>query len=334
VKKIDVVRKILADRFQQSPVYQTAEAFAPTNIALCKYWGKRDTELNLPLTSSLSVSLAHKGALTRLTVNDLACDVISLNNQKIKLSDIFSQKLIEFLNLFRAETAPKFNINIDSNIPIAAGLASSACGFAVLVRVLDKLYDWQLSLTQQSILARLGSGSACRSLWDGFVEWEMGVASDGMDSHGQALPAKWPELSVGLHVIAATPKKLSSRLAMQQTVLTSQLYQAWPQQVKMDLANLKTAISEKDFLTLGKTAENNALAMHATMLSAWPPIQYSLPETHASMDKVWQLRREGLNVFFTQDAGPNLKLLFLAQDLKAVTEQFSNIEVVMPFDSK
>lgn len=327
MKKSEVVYKILHERWGQDPKNVSAKAFAPTNIALCKYWGKRNQELNLPMTSSLSISLGHKGANVELTINEVG-DAITLNNKSIDLSSGFGQRLIHFLNLFRSHNKPYLEINIESNIPIAAGLASSACGFASLILALDKLYDWQLEPKTLSILARLGSGSASRSIWQGFVEWHVGIQEDGMDSYAELLPFDWSELCVGLLIIDTQEKKLSSREAMQRTIETSALYSAWPQKVSHDLSLLKKALAAQDFQLLGETAESNAMTMHATMLSAWPSVTYFLPETILSMQKVWQMRKEGIPVYFTQDAGPNLKLLFLQRDAESIRPYFSQLEII------
>jgi diphosphomevalonate decarboxylase len=331
VKKYEVVRTILGERWNTPPHSSIKSAFAPTNIALCKYWGKRDEELNLPLTSSLSVSLGAKGTTTELKLNGKDHDEVFLNGSVIANDSPFGQGLFEFLNLFRYEQTPRLSIHLTTNIPIAAGLASSACGFASLVLALDGLFDWQLSQDELSILARLGSGSASRSIWSGFVHWHAGIRSDGMDSHGESLRARWLDLCVGLLIFSEREKAIPSRVAMQRTVTTSALYQAWPSKVSRDLAAIKQAINNHDFQLLGKSAESNAVTMHATMLSAWPPIIYSLPQTLIAMQKIWDLRNEGLQLYFTQDAGPNLKLLFLARDIDNVLAHFPTVEIIQPF---
>ena len=334
MKKAEIVAAILGERLRNSAYKFSGRGFAPTNIALCKYWGKRDREINLPVTSSLSVSLGSKGATVELKISKTPQDIIVLNGQPVDIATSFSRRLIEFLNLFRTEKQFRFSVNITSNIPIAAGLASSACGFASIVLALNELFDWGLSQQQLSILARLGSGSACRSVSPGFVEWHVGVRSDGLDSYGEVIDAAWPELCVGLLLLSEKEKPISSTDAMQRTVTTSTLYSAWPTKVNHDLSLLKEAISLHDFQLLGRTAESNAMTMHATMMSAWPSIVYMLPETLLSMQKVWRLRYdEGLSLYFTQDAGPNLKLLFLKSDLPVIQEHFVNVEVVQPFAS-
>lgn len=330
MKKIDVVRKIL-DGKSTVPAVGRGCAFAPSNIALCKYWGKRDTELNLPMTPSLSISLGDKGAETSIEEVMADFDEIILNEMEIPFDHSFSRRLINFLDLFRPNERVRYRVVTKMNIPVAAGLASSAAGFAALVGALNQLYGWDLDDKSMSVLARIGSGSAARSLWHGFVEWRTGEREDGLDSYAQLLEGDWPDLRVGLHLLSTAQKPLSSREAMLRTVQTSQLYAAWPAQVKLDLQHLKEAIAEKDFDRLGQISEANALAMHATMMSAWPPVIYSLPETITAMQQVWTMRAEKLPVYFTQDAGPNLKLLFPASVQKTVCEFFPNLEICFPF---
>jgi diphosphomevalonate decarboxylase len=332
VKKPDVIKHLLPDtgliRIQKSQ----GRAYAPTNIALCKYWGKRNAELNLPNTASLSISLLDKGVTTTLIPTEETDDVIILNDKLIETKSVFGKRLTAFLDLFRPKKNWTLHIDMQMNLPVAAGLASSACGFAALVLALNDLFVWQLSQQDLSILARLGSGSATRSLWNGFVEWQAGVQADGMDSHGVPLAFTWPTLNIGILSVCEKQKPLSSRLAMAQTVSHSTLYQQWPKQVQQDLTRIKRALIEKDFLTLAATTEANALAMHATMLSTWPPICYFLPETLSYIHHIWRLRKEGLAVYFTQDAGPNLKLLFLEKDRKEIEAHFPSIEIVRLFE--
>lgn len=332
MRKSEVVDLLLLGRASVLPAREKGMGFAPTNIALCKYWGKRDGELNLPMTSSVSISLPDKGAMTTLTVQDAPMDTITVNGETISPDSKFAHRTSEYLDLFRPEKNWHVNIEIKADVPIAAGLASSACGFASLVSALNELFDWKLSRQQLSILARLGSGSAARSLWNGFVEWHAGVQSDGMDSYAEPLNCEWQNLCMGLLLVNEGEKPISSREAMQRTVDSSMLYSLWPKKVRQDLMLIKQALKSHNFSLLGGTAESNALTMHATMASAWPPIYYSLPETVAAMQKVWEMRKNGVEVYFTQDAGPNLKLIFLEEKKTIIKEQFPDIEIVRLFD--
>jgi diphosphomevalonate decarboxylase len=331
IKKSDIIKHIFHDHVPSSAKREKGLAFAPTNIALCKYWGKRDHEINLPMTSSLSVALPEKGALTSVALCEER-DVIVLNGQTLDATSPFAERTKLFLDLFRAEAAWFLKIDIKMNVPPAAGLASSACGFASLVAALNDLFAFQLAARDLSILARLGSGSAARSFWNGFVEWHAGVQADGMDCYAEPLEAVWPDLRIGILTISEKEKSISSRKAMQDTVNTSVLYGNWPKKVARDMVTLRQALHNKNFALLSGTAESNALAMHATMMGSWPPICYFLPETIAAMQKIWKLRRDGLEVYFTQDAGPNLKLLFQEKNQPDVMQHFPEAEVVRLFE--
>ena len=163
------------------------------------------------------------------------------------------------------------------------------------------------------------------------MEWHAGTAADGMDSYAEKLAATWPALRVGAVVLCAAEKPVGSREGMKRSVETCEFYREWPGRVARDLAALKAAIAQKDFAALGAVAEGNALAMHALMAATRPPIVYALPETVAAMRKIWAAREAGLPLWFTMDAGPNVKLLFEARDEARVREIFPGVEVVAPF---
>lgn len=312
---------------------QKGLGYAPTNIALCKYWGKRDTELNLPVTPSLSVALPDKGAYTTVTFLDHPQDQVILNGEALPWESPFVKRVVQYLDLFRVNQPWRLKIDIQMNLPVAAGLASSACGFASLIRAMNDLFEWELTPRQLSILARLGSGSAARSIFGGFVEWHEGSQPDGMDSFAEPNPTEWPGLCIGILNISSSEKPVSSRDAMLRTVNSSALYQSWPRKVSQDLALIKQAIHTKNFALMAGTAESNALAMHATMMACWPPVLYSLPETIACMHTIWAARHDGLPLYFTQDAGPNLKLIFMKDHLNDVKSLFSEVEVISLFES-
>lgn len=340
MKKFEAVQSILEQAAQAKGVsgndivvltQEKGLGYAPTNIALCKYWGKRDTELNLPVTPSLSVALPDKGAYTTLSLIDAEDDVVILNDETLSPGSAFVSRLVHYLDLFRPHAVWRLKVDIKMNLPVAAGLASSACGFASVVCALNDLFQWKMTPRQLSILARLGSGSAARSFWPGFVEWFEGSQLDGMDSFAEPLGVEWFGLCVGIVNISAAQKPISSREAMLRTVNSSALYQSWPKKVTYDMSLLKQALRTKNFSLLGGTAESNALAMHATMIASWPPICYSLPETLAAMQQIWNARADGLELYFTQDAGPNLKLIFMDNQLSAVKSLFPELEVISVF---
>ncbi len=314
----DVVARYLPDTL--TPV-SSATVFAPSNIALCKYWGKRDSALNLPINASLSISLGNLGTTTTLRPSETGCDSLTLNGKVLSDSDKFFTKVFAFIDLFRRAQPLPIAVETVNNIPTAAGLASSASGFGALMLAINEFFQLNLPNRVLSAFARMGSGSASRSLYHGFVEWHKGEQADGMDSFAEPIDSGvWSDFRVGVIEISAAEKKIQSREGMNRTVSTSWLYPRWEAQAQHDFDALRNAIVARDFERLGEVAEHNAMSMHATMISSWPPIVYWQPESVAAMHAVWALRERGIPVYFTMDAGPNVKVLFLAEHEKAIVE--------------
>lgn len=318
---------------QLAPKNQQATAFAPSNIALAKYWGKRDEQLNLPITDSLSVSLGDLGTHTTIKLSDQNEDTYILNGEAANQNSLFYVRLHTYLDHFRLADH-YFHIETKNTIPTQAGFASSASGFAALAKALNQLFNWQLPNDKLSILARIGSGSACRSIWPGFVKWRMGFREDGMDSHGIPLHKTWPNLRIGIVKIDSRMKRISSREAMQISIKTSADYEMWPGKTRQVMQKVEQAIEDENIQLLGYFAENHALMMHAVTETARPPIVYTTEATVQARKKVWQMRRENIPVFFTQDAGPNLKLLFLEPQTKEVLDVFPDVEIIAPMSEK
>ena len=315
-------------------IKEKATAFAPANIALVKYWGKRDSKLNLPVTDSLSIDLGNLGTETTIEHSPDGQDTVILNGNKLAQDDPFAVKVINFADLFRnalnqtAANRPALTIITSNNIPTGAGVASSASGFAALTKALDQFFGLALAGRELSLLANLGSGSASRSIFNGFVYRHAGTDPDGMDSYSEPLPYTWPELKIGLITVSAKAKRVSSREGMERTVATSPLYKSWPDQVKEDMEKMLSAIKAKDFQLLGSTAEDNALTMHECMRASTPPLNYFEPETEAIISKVQELRKDGFPLYLTIDAGPNVKLLYLNKDEEKVKTEFPDMRVV------
>ena len=329
MNKQEIVTTLIGKK--KRPQKSSGEAFAPSNIALCKYWGKRQEQLILPVTNSLSISLGNKGTYTKIELSSLPKDEVYLNSFVVEPTNRLYIALVEFLDVFRP-AGVCFKVTTDSNIPIAAGVASSASGFASVIKALNDLFTWSLPGRSLSILARLGSGSASRSLWHGFVEWNAGEDDEnGLDSFATPLTYLWPQLRIGLLLFSTKPKHISSRVAMVATTSTCPFYSLWPARITAAIADIKAAMQVHDFAKFGTITENNALEMHALMLSTKPPIIYSTADTIWGMEQVWQARKQGIEVYFTQDAGPNLKLLFLEQDQAIIKNIFPMMEVVEPF---
>lgn len=324
ITKQSVVKTLISNKY--APKTQgSGKAF--TNIALIKYWGKRCNELHLPVTSSLSITLP-LSTMTSIVRSDK--DRLFLNGVACAETDAFFVRTRAFFDLFRPNSAFFFEMHTTNEIPTAAGLASSASGYAALVFALNDLFCWNLPFQELSILARLGSGSACRSVYNGFVQWQRGVRATGEDSFAIKLPFVWDALRVGILLISDRKKHIDSRQGMQRTVETSALWKAWPALVEDHLQKMHEALIAKNFTQFGEIAEQNALAMHATALAAREPVLYWLPESVQAMYAVWEARRKGIEVYFTMDAGPNLKLLYLEQEAERIREVFPSIQEYTP----
>ncbi|MCQ2604793.1 MAG: diphosphomevalonate decarboxylase [Spirochaetia bacterium] len=329
VTKQEFVQNIIGHR--KAEIRNHASEFAPANIALCKYWGKRDRELNLPVTDSLSISMGHLGTRTEVRISPTGKDTVIFNGKVLSSDAEAAAKILDFAGLMKPADSPPLEISTVNNIPTGAGVASSASGFAALTQALNSFFGYALTGTELSLLAGLGSGSASRSVFTGFVHRHRGQRADGMDSFSEPIPYRWPELRIGLLTVSGKQKKVGSGAGMNRTAETSVLFRSWSQQVQQDMELLMQALEQKDFPLLGATAENNALAMHACMLSAKPPLIYWMPETLAVIQKVQELRHDGLQLYLTIDAGPNVKLLYEAQDEETVLEAFPDAETVRPF---
>lgn len=189
----------------------------------------------------------------------------------------------------------------------------------------------QLPEHQLSARARLGSGSPSRSLWRGFVKWQVGEQVNGSDNAAFPLEPQWLQLRVGLLTVLSQTKVVSSREGMARTIATSALHKQWAQQAESDLAIIEAAIEVGDFETMAITAELNAMSMHATISAAWPPLVYSQPDSLIQMQKVWQLHEQRLPLYLTMDAGPNLNRLFEAKHKSDVESAFEEVKIITPF---
>lgn len=307
----------------------SASAYAPANIALAKYWGKRDRVLNLPVNGSLSISLGTHGSHTTIRAAD--ADSITLNGERAAADSVLHRRTFAFIGHIRRGAPQPLAIDSTNTIPTAAGLASSASGFAALTRALNTY--WQLDLPEPvlSALARIGSGSAARSLWHGFVKWDKGGKADGSDSTAAPIASGWQDLRIALLPIDSGTKKTTSGDGMNHTTATSPLYAAWPETAARDLATIEAAIHARDYTTLGATAEANALAMHATMLAARPALAYLHGTSLDALHRIWRQRADGLEIYATIDAGPNIKILYHTRDDAAVRTAWPQAVYINPF---
>ena len=294
-------------------------AVAGTNIALVKYWGKRDVALNLPATGSLSLTLDRLGTRTTVAFDDGAQDRLVLDGAPA--GDAATARVSAFLDRVRAraEIGRRALITSTNSVPTAAGLASSASGFAALALAATRAAGLALPLPELSALARVGSGSAARSIFGGFAEMARGERADGSDAVAHALPdgEGW-DVRLVVAITATGPKAMGSTAAMTHTARTSPFYDAWLAAVPADLVAARAAIAARDLPALGVVAERSALRMHAAAMAADPAIIYWNPATLAAIACVRGLRDAGTPVFFTIDAGPHVKALCRAADEDAV----------------
>lgn len=297
-----------------------ATAKANTNIALIKYWGKRDEKLFLPMNSSLSITLDRFYTITTVEFEEkLQEDIFILNGKPAGEKE--SNKVFSFLDKIRERAGLDIPaiVSSENKVPTAAGFASSASGFAALAGAAAKALQLNLDHKELSILARQGSGSACRSIYGGFVEWQKGKREDGKDSYAiQLLPENQWKLSILSVMVNSKEKKVSSREGMRKTVEVSPFYSGWLQTVEGDLEIAKEAIQARDFQVLGEVMEANAMKMHATMLGAKPPIIYWESGTLEVIKHIQELRVLGIKAYFTIDAGPNVKVFCLPEDEERV----------------
>ena len=283
-------------------------ARAGANFALIKYWGKADARLNVPAVGSISITLDALYTDTEVELDPtLARDELWLDGKR-RDEDVV--KISACLDLLRAKArvTTRARVTTGNNFPTGAGLASSASGYAALVRAAEAALKLDLSPRERSIVARQGSGSAARSIFGGFVEMHAGVAPDGSDSFAEPLLAasEWP-LEVVIAVTAKHEKEVGSRSGMTRSATSSPYYAAWVAGQPADLAAARTAIRARDFAALADLAEHNCLKMHAAALSARPPLVYWNGATVECLQAVQRLRAQGCPVFFTIDAGPQVK---------------------------
>lgn len=297
-------------------------AIAHPNIALVKYWGKRDDRLIIPATPSLSLTLDVFPTTTTVTTDThLAVDEVTLNSQPA--AAVVKARIVAFLDLVRelVHTDTKAVVNTANTVPTGAGLASSAAGFAALAVAAASAYGLELTQHDLSRLARRGSGSASRSIFPDFAVWHAGY--DDESSYAEHIPDAKVDVAMVIAIVSAKEKAVSSRSAMRHTVATSPFFDAWMDASVADLGEMLGALSDGDLTAVGTITERNALRMHATMMSADPAVRYLNGDSMRVLDVVQDLRMSGVGAWATMDAGPNVKVLCAAADLPVVTAAIS-----------
>jgi diphosphomevalonate decarboxylase len=299
-----------------------AVATAHPNIALVKYWGKRDQRLILPHQSSLSVTLGPLTVTTSVTFHARSGpDEVTINGRLAQGSE--RDRVVALLRLVRSAARATLRRRLGlatvvsrGDFPASAGLASSAAAFAALAVAARAEAGFERHRREESILARQGSGSACRSIEGGFVRWHRGRRADGRDSFAEQRfdQDHWPELRLLVGLVSREEKEVKSRDGMRATVETSPYYRAWARDAEREVGGIERLIAARDLEAVGAVAERNAWRMHATALGSDPPLCYLKPQTLAVIEACRLARTRGLGVWFTLDAGPNPVLLTLARD--------------------
>ena len=302
-------------------------AIAQPNIALIKYWGKRDVALNLPAVGSISITL--RELHTRMHVvfdNGLEADTLTVNDVR---DDKMLPRLSACLDRVAGTDRPRSRITSDCNFPIAAGLASSASSFAALTVAAADAAGRSLTTAELASLAGHASGSAARSLLGGFVE--LSNTEDGIAVDSLCDADDWP-LAVVVAITETGPKAVGSTEAMEISRKTSPFYSNWVDQQATDLDTARAAIRARDFKALAHVAEHNCLKMHSIMWASRPPMVYWNAATMRCLETVRALQARDLGVFFTIDAGPQVKAVCLpehAADVEAALRTTEGVADIM-----
>lgn len=305
-----------------------ATAIAHPNIALVKYWGKRNEKLILPHQSSLSVTLGPLSVTTTVEFGEArGDDQVEINGRVAEGTE--RKRVIDALALVRAAAKKELGAKLGAatmtsrgDFPAAAGLASSAAAFAALAVAARAAAGFERDTKAESILARQGSGSACRSIEGGFVRWNRGKRPDGRDSFAEQLfdADHWPSLRLLVGMVSREEKEVKSRDGMRSTVETSPYYPAWAKDAEREVKEIVRHLKRRDLEAVGEIAEKNAWRMHASALAADPPLCYLKPATLAVIESCRELRKQGVGAWFTLDAGPNPVLLTSEKDEARVAE--------------
>ena len=307
-----------------------ATATANANIALVKYWGKRDAKLILPQNGSISVTCDGLSTVTTVEFSaEYKKDTIVINDEDLRKDE---KNVLGHLDKIRvlAGIKEKARVVSETNFPVAAGLASSASGLAAITLAATKAAGLNLPQKDLTILTRQGSGSACRSICEGFAEWHKGQKPDGTDSFAETIAPKshWPEFRMVATILSEKKKPIDSRAGMSQSVGNCPYYPAWIREAEKDLEIIRAAIKSKDFQKVGQTAESSCLKMHAVMLATTPAIVYWIPQTMDVMHAVRSFREEGIEAYFTIDGGPQVKVMCLEKDLQKINKRLEDLESV------
>ncbi len=303
-------------------------AISPANIAFIKFWGKKDPELNLPFNNSISMNL--DGCLTTTTVEfspRFSTDEVFIDGRKVRGEK--KERVIKILNIVRKKSSLFWNSKVFSknSFPSSSGIASSASAFSALALAASKSAGLNLTQKEISILARLGSGSASRSIIDGFAEWLKGRSSNSSYAIQIAPPTYWDIRDI-VAVVENKAKRVSSTQG-HQLAQTSPFFKTrlrlLPERIKL----FKEAFFKKDFEKFGEILEQEAVELHTIAMTSRPCIFYLNSGSLVVIERVRRWRKEGILCYFTLDAGANVHVICLAKDAKKINARLKRIPEVL-----
>ncbi len=305
-----------------------ATAQAPANIALIKFWGKRNETLRLPMNDSISLNLSSASTVTTVEfINNLREDKLILDGLSVTGEE--KSRVTKHLNVIRemAKISTKAIVTTNNNFPRGAGMASSASGFAALSKAASVAAGLKLDERQLSILARLGSGSACRSVPDGWVEWKEGKDSNSSYAHSIHNFDYWDICDV-IAIVEKEKKKVTSTEG-HAIAESSPFYKTRIKDMGGKIKKIKKYIKTKNFTKMGEIVESEALNMHAVMITSKPALIYWNGITLKLMVCVREWREEGLETYFTIDAGPNVHIICRQKDAQTLVKKLKDVEGVV-----
>ena len=290
------------------------------NIAIIKYWGKKDPIKMIPATSSISLTLENLFTETEISFitreeaiekTGQASDLLYINGELQNEEQI--KKIAKVVNLFRDDRSQLVKIDTTNNMPTEAGLSSSSSGLSAAIKACNKLFDKNLSREELAQISKFASGSSSRSFFGPVGMWDKNT--------GEVSEVK-TDLKLAMIVLVLNEEKkiISSRKGMALCMETSTSFDEWIRQSEIDFENMKKYLSEGDFSKVGELTEENALRMHETTKNANPPFTYLTEKSFDAMEYVKELRKQGEKCYFTMDAGPNVKVLCLEEDFERLKD--------------
>lgn len=310
-----------------------ATAIATPNIALIKYWGKRDEKLILPTEGSISFTLDEQLA-TKCTIEfseDYKEDELWINGKRYLTQEQIekSKNQLDFIRRIIG-TSIKAKIVSESIVPTAGGLAGSAAGLCAQAFAAVNALNLGIDEKQISIICRIGSGSACRSVYGGFVEWRRGEKADGSDSYAAQIADEnhWSDFRCIICIVEREEKKIKSRPGMKRTAETSILYPKRLEYLPFVLDMTRNAIIKKDLQSLMKVTMRDSNNMHSVMLDTWLPIIYLNDVSRKVIYSIHDFNADGIKAGYSFDAGPNPCIFTVNKYVDEVKNILKSIEGV------